>query len=746
MKTESYLLALVIFTLLVLISSGHAEIKEKSPRQKPPTKFSNASNNVISNPRKGKPVKTKTTPVPKQGRNGNAERLIANYGEYAKILVETKMKMEWDKFLTSVLTILGFLSTLMMMTVDPAEDFPLLNAPSTGGIINHPDSFLLSLFQINQESYRAFLCAHNNINRIRLSTLTIPAYMKAALDILDTGDMELIESRLHLPLKVVQKSIENNVKWSSEVVAAFERLNQLIQEVHLAAVELQRVITVRKEQVAANKTIEELKNQDLQEYLSNRKKQVKEDLDKQRQTEQDLLEAYLSIPTDMDRISLDVAQFVTGLLAKMLGIFSNQEASEGLDNLIEYGNGTRPTMELDDPCIYNYTDQIFDISARSRQLFESYTTLSSLDSMKGKYDANDDMNHYQNLLTTNNASIECPPLQRIVEMGCKTIQQMHQLANVTNESMPILNVEQKMTMKMGGKAIFKEWREAQFVQVRKSIERFKENATRLANITSGRQAREVMENLTRRNLSESEQLTAFAHEKIAMYTEYAEVLKARLDNNTREITEKTSQFMSNLNQIRNWKTEEKDLKRAIEMLEVGLADMNEVKGNWAHLGHFFARFSQIIIETITSNSVGDFIQQLNTTIGTPSYKRNEGIKGIEMKKIRDKTVRVNKVLTVTNELATTYYNISRDYLMPRVHRLQFLMDVSTGNSSHLDSERGKLLNACEKDVIVIQQLISDEKRRLLEKVNATVRQIVESNYRFLQTNRTVERLTHNELN
>jgi hypothetical protein len=261
----------------------------------------------------------------------------------------------------------------------------------------------------------------------------------------------------------------------------------------------------------------------------------------------------------------------------------------------------------------------------------------------------------------------------------------------------------------------------------------------MANITRGPQAREVMGNLNPRNLSESEQLTAFAHEKIAMYTESAEVLKARLDdgwNNTREITEKTSQFVSNLNQIRNWKTEEMDLKRAIVMLEVGLADMNEVKGNWAHLGNFFARFSQTIIETITSNSVGDFIQQLNTTIGTPSYKRNQGIKGIEMKKIRDKTVRVNKVLTVANELASTYYNISRDYLMPRVHRLQFLMDVSTGNSSHLASERGKLLDACEKDVIAIQQLISEEKRRLLEKVNATVRQIVESNYRFQQTNRT----------
>jgi reverse gyrase len=99
--------------------------------------------------------------------------------------------------------------------------------------------------------------------------------MKAALDILD---IELIESRLHLPLNVVQKSIDNNVKWPSEVVAAFGRLNHLIREV--AAVDLQRIKTARKEQVTANKTMEELKNQNLQEYLSKRKKQVKEDLDK----------------------------------------------------------------------------------------------------------------------------------------------------------------------------------------------------------------------------------------------------------------------------------------------------------------------------------------------------------------------------------------------------------------------------------------------------------------------------------
>lgn len=119
--------------------------------------------------------------------------------------------------------------------------------------------------------------------------------------------------------------------------------------------------------------------------------------------------------------------------------------------------------------------------------------------------------------------------------------------------------------------------------------------------------------------------------------------------------EKTGQFIRTLNPIRNWTTEEMDLKRA---------DMNEVKGNWAHLGNFFfARFSQIIIETTTSNNMGDFIQQLNKTIGTRSYKRNEGIKGLEMKKIRDKTVRANQMLTVANQLASTYYHILRDYLI-----------------------------------------------------------------------------------
>ncbi len=54
-----------------------------------------------------------------------------------------------------------------------------------------------------------------------------------------------------------------------------------------------------------------------------------------------------------------------------------------MDNLIQHGNGTQPTMELDDPCIYNYTGQIFDISARSQLFFSSYTTLSSLDSING---------------------------------------------------------------------------------------------------------------------------------------------------------------------------------------------------------------------------------------------------------------------------------------------------------------------------------------------------------------------------
>jgi hypothetical protein len=60
------------------------------------------------------------------------------------------------------------------------------------------------------------------------------------------------------------------------------------------------------------------------------------------------------------------------------------------------------------------------------------------------------------------------------------------------------------------------------------------------------------------------------------------------------------------------------------------------------------------------------------------------------------------------------------------------MDISTGNSSHLDSESlGKLLDACDKDVIAIQQLaFAGEGQRY------TVRQMVESNHRFLQTNRT----------
>jgi hypothetical protein len=237
------------------------------------------------------------------------------YDEYAKLLFEFSLDNSWEKFLTPVPTSLGILSTLITMTADLTNDFPLNDhAPPIGGFhyMKHADSFHLSLFQISQESYQAFLCAQNNMNRIRLSTLTIPTYIRAALDILDTEDIELIQTRLHLPLTVVQKSINSNMKWSSEVIVAFERLDDLIIEVLLATESLLPIQTSRNEKLVKNMKHGELKSDNIQIFLKNKKEQVEQELAKQSQADKDLLKAHRSVPTNIDRFFMDVGQFFTG--------------------------------------------------------------------------------------------------------------------------------------------------------------------------------------------------------------------------------------------------------------------------------------------------------------------------------------------------------------------------------------------------------------------------------------------------
>ncbi len=238
-----------------------------------------------------------------------ARNLAADSG--VELMAEMNAYLNWEQFLTPVPTSLGILATLMM-AAGQTDDFRLDERRPTDGFryMKHADSFRRSLLQISHQSYGAFLGAHINMNRIQLSTRNIPDYIKAAVDILATGDIQVIESQLHRPLSVVRKAIKDNLIWSLEVATEFDRLANLTDEVHLASVSSKDVKQTRKSELIARQTAAQMTADSLQEFLDNLKHRVKGDLGQYDRFVNDMVEAYRSIPTDFDGFFMDVAQFV----------------------------------------------------------------------------------------------------------------------------------------------------------------------------------------------------------------------------------------------------------------------------------------------------------------------------------------------------------------------------------------------------------------------------------------------------
>lgn len=242
--------------------------------------------------------------------NKAARNVITN--EDVEFVAKMSTYFNWEQFLTPVPTSLGVLATLLMQA-GQTDDFPLNDngLKPIGGYryMKHPDSFRLSMLQISQESFGAFLTAHVNMDKIRLSTQTLPDYMKMAIDILTSGNMERIQNELHLPLKVIKMSIGENLIWSSEVVDRFNKLANLTDEVHLAAVSSSKAKADRRTILVTQQATSQLTVDNLRQLIDNLAKSYKNDINQHHRTVDDLVEAYKSLPTSWDSFFMDVGQF-----------------------------------------------------------------------------------------------------------------------------------------------------------------------------------------------------------------------------------------------------------------------------------------------------------------------------------------------------------------------------------------------------------------------------------------------------
>ena len=159
-----------------------------------------------------------------------ADTAVSNSDEDFQLQVSMHMNCELLSPAPLTMGLLGDLMIMSSQTRDFAIDGEL---PRNGSIqyVKYPKSFRATLLQIGNEFQRAFMVAHNNMDKIRLLTGKVPGYMREATRILVTDDEKLVADYLPAPMERIRQSAEQSVSLSKAVVWQFENVLNLTSEV-----------------------------------------------------------------------------------------------------------------------------------------------------------------------------------------------------------------------------------------------------------------------------------------------------------------------------------------------------------------------------------------------------------------------------------------------------------------------------------------------------------------------------------
>lgn len=372
-----------------------------------------------------------------------------------------------------------------------------------------------------------------------------------------------------------------------------------------------------------------------------------------------------------------------------------------------------------DPCIPMHSQLVYELDATGQTISTDYPTLESISSYKGRYNATTHSNYMVAALKN---VTDCQPIIDAIVTGQKYIEGMHNLAYKKPLSLSKNSSKSDQETALG---TFEEEREKEFSRIKKLEKSFtrqclrlKEMAQKVPIINISPVVSSEIPNASRA----SRQEMAMANYKIKLHTKSLEELRNQLEKNWKLAINKTEESIRILHDMYILKTEQIQYEKAIEMLQMGLTQLSDLKENWSNLVRFFVSISSVI-ESIGNKRLEDFNKDIETT--------SQSVRNIHkiciINGIHVKATRANQATALVHGMADTYFKISTKYLIPNVQKLDRLMGLQPEQISY---ERQLLLKSCERDSTEIGHLMADRRLQLVEQVAARVRQ-VKSEYKFL---------------
>lgn len=691
----------------------------------------------------------------------NAKLLAASNAVSSKQAVEDDFKlqlgsthMNWEHLLSPAPLSIGLLGDLMVMS-SQTRDFPIDGELPRNGLVQYvkyPKSFRATLVQIGNEGQRAFMVAHNNMDKIRLLTADVPSYMKEATGILVQGDEELVADYLPAPMNRIREAAESSVSLSKAVVWQFENVMNLTSEVLEMCTSEKSVQEANLKKAIDRQKILNITIPSFQQMVSQLNESVVRDTEVMGRAEQDMRKALSETPSGWEMIGMDLVQKLGDVLTSTLsavatvgvnslmsggkirtGISLINEAIKIKDNFggggnngksasgdgnadyDDQGDSTTAVGNVHDPCVVQHKNPVLKVHGIVKNLRVSYSRLESIDSgRKGQYNAEKDSSALNDIA---NDIDSCDPLTDVINGGLEFVEQLAKLAKVQKPD----NVTETE---------FKDRRTLQFNQLLSFGEKVMQAANQMRkSVMSSQQPVAYNTPLLSRARKTANAKGSASQQALANCRYRAEMAQATLES-TRQSMERTrtlmmeqnQEFIKLLSEQQSLKLDEVRYDEIIKALKEGLLKLGMLKEHWTKLVMFFQKIANIV-ENVAAKSLEDFINYIDTT----SQKLKNVHKDFVIDSLYVKALKATQATSLVNDMAEIYVNVSDRYIMPSVSSLSKLIVTDPKEASR---KRNQLLAQCEEDSRAIVELILAEKTKTLRKVEQRNAQI-KKEYAFL---------------
>ncbi|XP_076866645.1 uncharacterized protein LOC143517747 [Brachyhypopomus gauderio] len=636
---------------------------------------------------------------------------------------QTKLIMQpyvnWEEYLTPAPLSIAIMGELVF--ISSQTDFSINKNPPKDGYqyIKYPESFRACLMQVCNSGWGAFNKAHKNMDQIRLHTLTVPNYMKNAVNFLFQGSDEVVKTLLPDQLENIRVIADDCLTLASATEKGFSDVINIIQELLEACINAKHFYGEELEAIQKKMEENQLRKESSEEALKCSEKAVKTIEEQMTEAHESYKSAMASLPTGWEEIGMDVvvglAENVTELMNGLI-FFSSLRYGIPLRKM-NVESETRPQTNsftlyndknadvIDEINIYSKSAEILKCTECIQQFMQEENIQwnelydQKNESPKSKFT----LDQLKRINKSLEKSPQCEPknhAQMICEQGINICNQLAKYA-------PDGKCEEAKTKEL-------------IEEIRKLTESARVFDSKSKDITHCPALIPRPPMMNKECNSEKQTASQRATENARFRIEQS---RAQLDK-TREMYEKSVENMEKnhkelteiLISMRNCKVQEIDFNTTIKMLVKGMDAMGRVKVQWEKMVHFFQMVSTIV-KTSLSVTLKIFVST-SEKIQSLSYDGKLFCKDL----LYNQAFQATNIANLVHMISETYTEVSKKHLMDQISSLGQLM-VMDNTKPEFQYKRQELQNSCDSAAETILELVRKNKDEFERKTHSRLEKI-----------------------